>query len=58
MVVRGSVNEVAGSGGTDGSAGAPRLRDDVRSPVTDRLHAERFGTSTPKRVSMNRRSEV
>ena len=30
----------------------------VMSPVTDLRHGERFGTSTPKSVSKNRRVEV
>src|SRR5579872_5692258 len=46
-----------GSDGTEAS-GAPMSSADVRSPVTDRLHADRFGTSTPNRVSRNRSIEV
>lgn len=45
--------EVPGSGGTVTSGGAFRDRAEVRSPVTPRRQADRLGTATPNRVSMN-----
>src|ERR1051326_6671410 len=57
---RGGVTSAAtgvGSAGADKS-GAVMSSADVRSPVTERRHAERFGTSTPKRVSRKRSIDV
>ena len=58
VTMDGSASEVDGSGGTEGSGAAAKLNADVRSPVTDRRHALRLGTSAPKRVSTKRRSDV
>src|SRR5579863_3978332 len=55
--MRESVTEGCGSGGTDRLCLA-RFNALVRSPVTERRQADRFGTSAPKRVSKNRSSEV
>jgi hypothetical protein len=38
--------------------GALKFSALVRSPTADRLHALRFGTSAPKRVSRNRNTDV
>ena len=46
-----------GSDGIDVS-GLVKLKALVMSPTVARRHAERFGTSAPKRVSRKRRSEV
>ena len=54
---RGSSGEGWGSAGTEAS-GAAKSNAEVRSPTALRLHAVRFGTSAPKRVSMKRSSEV
>ena len=53
----GSLALGTGSVGSEVSA-ADMSSVDERSPVADRRHAERFGTSTPKRVSRNRSIEV
>ncbi len=53
-----SPNDVAGRSGTDTSGRLCRARATVRSPVTDRRQADKFGTSTPKRVSKKRSTEV
>src|SRR5690242_5315889 len=52
----GSTSGGVGSFGMDVS-GAARLSALVRSPHVSRRHCERFGTSTPKRVSRNRSVE-
>jgi len=52
-----SAGAVAGSDGADVS-GFEKLNALVRSPTVDLRHAERFGTSAPKRVSRNRSSDV
>ena len=57
MVTRLSVIEGWGSAGTDVFTAA-KLNAVVRSPVTDRRHELRFGTSAPKRVSRKRSVEV
>src|SRR5262249_1974332 len=54
---------VPSGGGTLGSrgsdvSGAAKLSALVRSPQVARRHADRFGTSTPKRASMKRSREV
>jgi hypothetical protein len=49
---------------TEGSIGnavvgaAVKFNAPVKSPVTPRRHADKFGTCTPNRVSMNRSTEV
>src|SRR3954447_26858183 len=48
---------VEGSNGTDVS-GLVKLNAVVISPTVARRHADRFGTSAPKRVSRKRSSEV
>ena len=57
IVTRESVGDGCGSDGTDGSTVA-KLNAAVRSPVTERRHADRFGTSAPKRVSSRRSTDV
>src|SRR5580692_7041027 len=54
----GSVSVAAGRDGLDLMGARPSASAVVRSPVTLRRHADRFGTVTPKRVSMNCRVEV
>src|SRR5262249_40281097 len=46
-----------GSRGTE-TSGAAKLSALVRSPHVARRHADRFGTSAPKRFSRKRRSDV
>ena len=53
-----SPSDVAGNFGTVVSGRCRSANAWVRSPVVDRRHAERFGTSTPNRVSRKRRSDV
>jgi len=48
---------VGGSGGIEVS-GLVKLKALVRSPTVERRHAERFGTSAPKRVSKKRSIDV
>ncbi len=51
-------SEVAGSAGTAVTGAAVRLRAPVKSPVTDRRQAVRFGTVTPNLVSIRRSTDV
>src|ERR1700756_3232541 len=57
LVIRVSVAEGWGRDGTDASTLA-KLNAAARSPVTDRRHLLRFGTSAPNRVSRKRNVEV
>src|SRR5437588_11821303 len=50
MVTRESAGDGWGSDGTEASTRA-KLNTRVMSPVTERRHAVRFGTSAPKRTS-------
>src|SRR5437879_6530634 len=53
----GIAGSVEGRAGIDGS-GFLKLNALVRSPTVARRHADKLGTSTPKRVSRNRSTEV
>jgi len=50
--------EVDGSAGTLVTGGLTRFRAPVKSPVTERRQAVRFGTVTPNLFSMRRSVEV
>src|ERR1700735_1375333 len=58
----GSFNELSTEApamvGIDTSAGAAKLKAEVRSPTFSRRQAVKFGTLTPNRVSRKRSSEV
>src|ERR1700733_2266248 len=53
-----SPREVAGSDGTAVVGGAVKFSAPVKSPVTLRRHADRFGTVTPNRLSIRRSVEA